>query len=232
MATSGTYTFDLDIEEMVEEAYEQIGIAYKRGEELRTARRTLNLMLLDWVNDNVPLWCIDQLTVALTTGTQSYTLDPQWLDVLDVVIRDSDGTDVTATRLSMSEYLSRPTKDTQASPIQYTTERNADGGHTLYVWPTAPDNTYTFVAWGLRYMQDIGDYTNTVDIPRSFLPALCAGLAYGLAKKKIRENPETIIPMLPILKGDYLEAYDKAKGEDRERANLFILPSLRPGRSR
>jgi hypothetical protein len=230
MATSGTYAFNLDIEEIIEESYEQIGIQYKRGEELRSARRSINLLLLDWINDNVPLWSVDQLTIPLTQDTQSYTLDPQWVDILDAVIR-KDGTDVTATRLSMAEYLSRPTKATSGRPIQFTIERNASG-HTLYVWPVASDDTYTFVCWGIRYLEDVGAYTNNLEIPKRFLPALCAGLAYSLAKKKLMENPEIIGPLLPLLKADYKDIYQKAKEEDEERADLFLLPALTPGRSR
>tara|TARA_R110000803_G_scaffold80261_1_gene146031 strand:+ start:1332 stop:2027 length:696 start_codon:yes stop_codon:yes gene_type:complete len=231
MATSGTYAFDLEIEEVIEEAYEQIGIEYKTSEQLRTARRSLNLMLLEWVNDDVPLWGIDQTTIALTTDSQSYAVDAQWVDFIDVVIRDSNSVDVSATRLSMSEYLSRPTKATQGKPIQYCIERNTSG-NTLYVWPVASDNTYTLVAWGLRYLQDVGDYDNTMDVPRRFLPALCAGLAYNLAKKNLAKNPEVIVPLLNPLKADYKEIYEGAKWEDRERANLYLLPTRRAGRTR
>lgn len=233
MATSGTRTFNLDIQEIIEEAYEQIGFMDTTGEDLRTAIRTLDLMLLDWVNDDVPLWGVSQFTVALTQDTQSYTLDASYVDIIDAVIRDSNNNDISATRLSMSEYLDRPRKDTSGRPIQYMVERNASGGHTLYVWPVASDGTYTFVAWGLRYLEDAGDdYTNNVDVPRRFLPALCAGLAYNLAKKKMMSNPEAILAILPTLKADYESTYQNAKWEDRERSNLYVRPQTRRGRMR
>lgn len=230
MALSGTYTFNLDINDIVEEAYERCGTEFKTGYQLRTAKRALDLMLLDWVNDGINLWTIDQTTVALVDGTSSYTLNAQWLDVLDAVVRDSDSVDTPLTRITLGEYLQIPKKTQKGVPNQFCLERNSSGGHTLRIYPTA-DASYTFVTWGIRYIQDAGAYTNNIDVPRRFLPALVAGLAYYLSAK----SQSLAVPLVDeagllirrSLKQDYLELYNRAKSEDRDRSSFFILPARR-----
>lgn len=221
MTTSGTYTWALDIGEIIEEAYENCEIELRSGYQLKTARRSLNLLLTEWINDGVHLWTMDQLTVPLTTSTQSYTLDTKYVDIIDAVTRDSNGTDIENTRITLSEYLHRPTKSTTGKPTQHTLERNATGGHTLYIWPTAVDNTYSFVAWAIRYPEDVEVYSENVDTPRRFLPPLVLGLAYKLALK----NPSTVsVDHREALKRDYDLMFMKAREEDRERASFYILP--------
>ena len=225
MATSGTFTWSLDVAEIIEEAYAHCDIELRTGWQLKTARRSLDMLLTEWVNDGVNLWLMDQLTVSLTTGSQSYTLDPKYVDLIDAVTRDASNLDTENFRITMSEYLNRPNKATTGRPVQHTLERNGTGGHTLYVWPTAEDNTYSFVAWAIRYAEDIGAYGNTVDTPRRFIPALIYGLAYRLSLK----NPKEVDPGLRAeLKGLYNQVYAKAQEEDRERTSLFLIPA-KPG---
>lgn len=224
MASSGTFTWNLDVVEVIEEAYETAGLELLTAFDLISARRSLNLLLTEWMNDGVNLWTMDQLTVALTTSTQSYTLDAKYTDLLDAVTRDADSIDVENRRLSLSEYLHRPNKATTGQPIQHALERNASGGHTLYIWPTAADNTYTFVAWAIRYMHDVDDYTDNFDIPRRFLPPLVLGLAHKIALKRSEE----VTPQLRAeLKNEYIGTYQAAMFEDRERASLYLLPDNR-----
>ena len=225
MATSGTYTFNMDVHAIIEKAHEKCGLELQTSEQLRSARTNLDLLLIRWINDGVNLWTMDQLEIPMTAGTQSYTLDTKYVDILDAVIRDSDNNDTSNYRISLSEYLNRPSKDDTGKPIQHTLERNSTGGHTLYVWPTASDSTsYTFVAWAIRYIEDAGEYTDNIDIPKRFLPALIYGLAYEVAM----DNPLKVDPVLRAeIKQGYIEAFASARMEDRERASLFITPSAR-----
>lgn len=224
MATSGTFTWTLDIADIIEEAYENCGIELTTGYQLRTARRSLNLLLTEWVNEGVHLWMLDEITIPLTTGTESYTLDAKYVDIVDAVTRDSVNVDIENTRITMSEYLHRPTKATTGKPTQHTLERNSAGlGHTLYVWPTAIDNTYSFVGWFIRYPEDISnDYTNNPDTPRRFLPPLVMGLAHKLALK----NPEKVdAAHRAEIKVEYDRMFRQAREEDRERASFYIVPA-------
>jgi hypothetical protein len=224
MATSGTFAWSLDVATVIEEAYSNCDIELRTAYQLNSARTSLDMLLTEWVNDGVNLWLMDQLTVPLTTGTESYTLDAKYVDLIDAVTRDSNNTDTDNFRITMSEYLNRPTKSTTGKPVQHTLERNSTGGHTLYMWPTAEDNTYSFVAWAIRYAEDAGAYTNNVDTPRRFLPALVFGLAYKLALK----NPKEVTPEIRAeLKNEYGRIYEAAREEDRERASLFIVPGRR-----
>jgi hypothetical protein len=225
MATSGTFTWNLDVAEIIEEAYDNCGIELRTGYQLKSARRSLNMLLTEWINDGVNLWTIEEMTVTLTADTASFTLDAKYTDVLDAVVRDSNNNDVSCTRVSLSEYLNRTDKSTSGRPVQYVIERNSNGGHTLSVWPVQDVSTYTFVAWAIRYIEDIDTtYTDNVDIPRRFIPALTFGLAYKLAIK----NKETVgIEDRAELEKEYMRTYQAAKDEDRERVSLFLVPNNR-----
>jgi hypothetical protein len=185
MTTSGTTSFDLDLSEIIEEAFERCGAELRSGYDFRTARRSLNLLFQDWANRGVNLWTLEQGTVALTPGTATYSLPVDTVDLLDHVIRTGSGTtqaDITISRISSSTYASIPTKTATGRPIQVWVKRLESPEIT--VWPT-PDSsqTYTFVYWRLRRIQDAGSGTNTMDVPFRFLPALVCGLAYYLSMK-------------------------------------------------
>lgn len=234
MTTSSTYAFNPQIHELIEEAYEEAGLEIKGGYELRTARRSLNLLMLEWANEGVHLWTMDQSTISLTSGTASYTMDAQIMDVIEAIRRNSSSIDTPMERITMSEYLNYPDKSVSGPPTHYTVERNANGGHTLYLYPT-PDASYTFVYWSMRYIQDVGSYDKTMDVPRAFLPSLTAGLAYRLSLKNPAKNatgPDGRIiqvdgvsaELRQELKANYLELFQKAKEENRERASMFLVP--------
>ena len=225
MATSGTATFNLDLNEYVEEAFERCGAELRTGYDLRTARRSLNLLFADWANRGVNLWCVEQGSQVLTPGTNTYTLPADTVDLIEHVIRTGAGnvstqTDLTITRISVSTYSSIPNKLQQARPIQIWINRQA-AAPQFTVWPT-PDNsqTYTFVYWRLRRIQDAGaGGTYTQDIPFRFLNALVAGLAYYLSMKI-----PGAIERMPALEAQYREAWDLASSEDREKAAIRLTP--------
>jgi len=225
MATSGTATFNLDLNEYVEEAFERCGAELRTGYDLRTARRSLNLLFADWSNRGINMWTIEQGSQVLTPGTNTYTLPADTVDLIEHVIRTGAGnvstqTDLTITRISVSTYSSIPNKLQQARPIQVYINRQA-AAPQFTVWPT-PDNsqTYTFVYWRLRRIQDAGaGGTYTQDIPFRFLNALVAGLAYYLSMKI-----PGAIERMQTLKQQYDEAWDLASTEDRDRSAVRFVP--------
>jgi hypothetical protein len=300
MAVSGVANFNLDLSEIVEEAFERAGSELRSGYDLRTARRSLNLLFADWANRGVNMWTFDQGTINLVPGQNTYPLPTDTVDLLEHVIRTGAGSastqaDLTITRISVSTYATIPNKLQQARPIQVWIQR-LDGqtssvgttisatitstattiavtsatslpstgfiligsetigygyisGNTLYncvrgqnnttaaahtagdgvyvqnlpaitVWPT-PDNsqTYQFIYWRLRRVNDAGGGVNTMDVPFRFLPCMVAGLAYYLALK-VPNGAQR----LDILKAQYDEAWQLAAEEDREKAAVRFVP--------
>jgi hypothetical protein len=224
MAVSGTTAFNLDLTEIVEEAFERAGSEMRTGYDLRTARRSLNLMFAEWANKGLNMWTFEQGSIVLVPGTATYNLPADTVDLLEHVIRTGAGNtatqaDLTITRISVSTYATIPNKLQQARPIQVWIERKQEIP-TITVWPV-PDNaqTYTFVYWRLRRIDDAGTGINTMDVPFRFLPCMVAGLAYHLALK-VPGGGER----LAVLKQQYDEAWDLASSEDREKAAIRFVP--------
>ena len=224
MATSGTATFNMDLTELVEEAFERAGSELRSGYDLRTARRSLNLMFTDWANRGINLWTVEQGSQVLTAGTGTYTLPADTVDLLEHVIRTDSGStanqaDLSLSRISVSTYSSIPNKLTTGRPVQVYIDRQA-AAPTVNLWPV-PDTaeTYTLVYWRLRRIQDVGNGVNTMDVPFRFLNCLTAGLAYYLALK-LPNGLERI----GLLKQQYDEAWELAATEDREKATFQLVP--------
>jgi hypothetical protein len=223
MTTSGTSAFNLDLTEIVEEAFERVGSEMRTGYDLRTARRSLNLMFADWANRGVNMWTFEQGSINLVPGQATYDLPADTVDLLEHVIRTGAGSastqaDLTITRISVSTYATIPNKLQQARPIQVWIERL--NTPRITVWPT-PDNSqpYTFVYWRMKRIQDAGNGINTMDMPFRFVPCMVAGLAYYLALK---------VPggadRMGVLKQQYDEAWQLASDEDREKASVRFVP--------
>lgn len=228
MSTSGIADFNMDFTEIAEEAFERAGQELRSGYDLRTARRSMNLLTIEWANRGINMWTIEQGSIPLVQGTNTYDLPADTIDVLEHVIRTNVGstssqTDLNISRISVSTYSTIPNKLTQARPIQVWVQRLRDNPK-ITVWPTpnqgtALDPFYTFVYWRLRRMQNAGTGVETPDVSFRFLPALVAGLAYYIAMK----SPESQ-DRLAILKSDYEQQYDLAAGEDREKAPIRFVP--------
>jgi len=223
MATSGTATFNIDLSEIVEEAFERAGSEMRTGYDLRTARRSLNLLFADWSNRGVNMFTFEQGTVPLVQGQATYALPADTVDLLEHVIRTGAGdaatqVDLTITRISVSTYATLPNKLQQARPIQVWIERLNTPQFT--VWPI-PDGSqsYQFVYWRMRRIQDAGNGVNTMDMPFRFIPCMVAGLAYYLAMK-VPGGMER----LGVLKQQYDEAWQLASDEDREKASVRFVP--------
>ena len=223
MATSGTSTFNLDLSEIVEEAFERCGSELRTGYDLKTARRSLNLMFADWANRGINMWTFEQGTQTLTPGTATYALPADTVDLMEHVVRTGAGNaatqaDLTITRISVSTYATIPNKLQQGRPIQIWIERLNTPQFT--VWPV-PDSsqTYQLIYWRLRRIQDAGNGTNTMDMPFRFIPCMVAGLAYYLSMKITGAADR-----MQTLKAQYDEAWALAAEEDREKAAVRFVP--------
>lgn len=223
MTTSGVANFNLDLTEIVEEAFERVGGEMRTGYDLRTARRSLNLLFADWANRGINMWTFEQGTQVLTPGVATYPLPADTVDLMEHVIRTGAGSastqaDLTITRISVSTYATIPNKLQQARPIQIWIERLNTPQFT--VWPVPDDTqTYTLVYWRLRRIQNAGEGVNTMDMPFRFIPAMIAGLAYYLAMKV-----PGALERLGVLKEQYDTAWQLAAEEDREKAAVRFVP--------
>ena len=220
--TSGTVAFKLDILQICEEAYERAGTEMRSGYDLRTARRSLNILLLGWVNRGLNLWTVKEASLDMVAGTKTYSLADDCVDVLDAVIRDGTGdtqVDFNLPRLSVSSYAQTSNKNTPARPTSYYVDRQ--NRVTVTVFPEVNDSTLDFVYWYVRRIEDLGaTNTNNPDMPERAVPALISGLAFYLALK--RPELETRIPILKTL---YEEDYEMMASEDRNKASLIFSPS-------
>ena len=228
MTTSGTSSFNLDFTEIAEEAWERAGREMRSGYDLRTARRSMNLMTIEWQNRGINMWTIDEGAVNLVKGQAEYDLPADTIDLMDHVIRTGAGnvstqSDLAITRISSSTYATIPNKLQQARPIQVWVRRLRDAPK-IVVWPIPDQGTeaspyYVFKYWRMRRIEDAGSGVQTPDVNFRFLPCLVAGLAYHIAMKV----PE-LAPRIDMLKAAYEEQFDLAAGEDREKAAVRFVP--------
>ena len=216
MTTSSSTDFELAVDDYIEEAYERCGLEIRTGYDLKTAKRSLNLMLAEWANRGLNQWTIVQRTQALTADDVDYSLGTDVIDILSVVVRRS-GTDFNMSRISRDTYLSIPTKTTTGRPTQYFLDRQITPN--LKIWP-APENSTDVIHYdALTRIQDADTMQNTLEVPFRFYPCLAAGLAYYISLKKAPER-------IQLLKASYEEEFDRAMAEDRDRSSFTIAPSL------
>ena len=226
MATSGTTAFDMDFTEIAEEAWERAGREMRSGYDLRTARRSMNLLTIEWQNRGLNLWTIDEGTVTLVKGTSQYDLPADTIDLLEQVIRTNSGDeytqqDLTINRISVSTYASIPNKLTEGRPIQVYIERLV-ANPKINVWPVPDKNSeYIFKYYRMRRIQDAGSGVETADVNFRFLPCLVAGLAYYIAMK----DPE-LVNRIPLLKEVYEEQFKLAAEEDRVKTPAKFVPRM------
>jgi len=221
MATSGTYSFSMDIDEVIQEAMEMIGGEITLGEESRSARRSINLLLQDWQNRGIQLWTINTTAVTVTTSVTSYTLGSENIDVIEAVV-NRDNTDLQLERISMEEYLKVPRKGQTGRPTQYAVRRERDNIN-VYLWPIPENDTDKIKFETVRYLQDVTRSSQNADVSRRFLPCLTAGTAYFMSMKR----PGVEAGRIQMLKQEYEERLLRAQEEDKERASLYIKPRLK-----
>tara|TARA_A100001515_G_scaffold144672_2_gene149496 strand:- start:3708 stop:4382 length:675 start_codon:yes stop_codon:yes gene_type:complete len=223
MATSSSTNFEPNVTEFVEEAFERCGLELRTGYDLKTAKRSINLMLAEWANRGLNQWTIEQATQTVTKSTNQYTLNSNVIDILDCSLRrDTDGTDLDLqmTKISRSEYLNIPTKTTEARPTQFFLDKQVTP--VLNIWPTPENSTDVLVFNKLVRMDDADTATNTMDMPFRFYPCFAAGLAYYIAIKKAPER-------VAMLKQMYEDEFERAMSQDEDSASFRISPYLRNG---
>jgi hypothetical protein len=226
VAVSGSKNFELDVADYVEEAFERCGLELRTGYDLKTATRSLNLMLAEWANRGLNQWTITQKVLTLVKDTTSYTIDSTnptaTIDVLDVFIRETLGgvsTDVPMTRMSRSQYANISTKSTTGKPNQYLIDKQISP--LVKIWPSPDQNSkYELYLNVLTRIDDADVGANTMEIPFRFFPCLAAGLAYYLALKRAPEK-------VGMLKQLYEEEFQRALSQDEDRASFRVAPDLR-----
>ena len=226
MATSNSKNFEPDVAEYIEEAFERCGLELRTGYDLKTANRSLNIMLAEWANRGLNQWTIAKKTVDMVTPTATYNIDTvnstAPIDVLDVFIRETSGTettDISMTRLSRAEYSNIVTKSSTGRPNQFFIDKQISP--TISVWP-APDvsGKYTVHMNVLTRIDDADSATNTMEVPFRFYPCLTAGLAYYISMKKAPQ-------LTGQLKAIYDEEFNRAMDADEDRASFRVAPDLR-----
>tara|TARA_R110000803_G_scaffold29762_2_gene67671 strand:- start:11276 stop:11941 length:666 start_codon:yes stop_codon:yes gene_type:complete len=215
MTTSGSRDFNLDVGEIIEEAYERCGLEVRTGYDARTARRSLNLMFADWANRGLNLWTVKEATIDLTKGQAQEPLTSDVVDILEVVLRRG-GTDYELDRISRGDYLTLPNKSTQGRPSQFYFDRQVDP--KLNLWAVPENSTDQLVYYYVRRIEDADSLVNTTDMPFRFYPCMVAGLAFYVALKKAPDR-------VPMLKGLYEEEFRRAADEDENRTPLRLQPS-------
>ena len=226
MPVSGSKDFELDVADYVEEAFERCGLELRTGYDLKTATRSLNLLLAEWANRGLNQWTINQKVLTMVKDTTVYTIDATTptatIDVLAVFIRETLGgvaTDVPITRMSRSEYANISTKSSTGKPNQYLIDKQISP--TITVWPAPDQNSkYDLYLNVLSRIDDADVGANTMQIPFRFYPCLSAGLAYYIALKKAPEKVQ-------MLKAVYEEEFDRALSQDEDRASFRVAPDLR-----
>jgi hypothetical protein len=212
-----------DLPEIFEEAFERAGLEMSTGYDLRTARRSLNMLLLEWQNRGLNLFTVDHGTLALTAGTATYTMPVDTIDLIEHQIRTGSGTnqvDTNVQRLSVSQYAQQSNKNTQGKPSQVYVERKA-GQVDVTLWPV-PDATVAYTLYYVRLKGIDGVASGlgtTAAVPPRFLPCLVTGLAYYIAMKK----PESAARVAP-LKQEYEFQFELAAGEDSESSSIKFVP--------
>ena len=222
MAVSGTYNFNLDIDEVIQEAMEMIGGEDTLGHEPASARRSINLMLKDWQNRGILLWTTSVSSVTVAASTTAYDLSSSTIDALEVVL-NRDDTDIQLTRISPEEYLLIPNKTQTGRPMQYSIRRGRDNP-VMSVWPIPENSTDVLKIEIFSELQDVNKSADqNADLPKRFLPPLTCGLSYYMSMKR----PGVEAGRIQMLKVNYEEKLARAMLEDRERATMRVVPKLR-----
>jgi hypothetical protein len=222
MATSGTTAFDLNIDEVIDEGYERCGLATNSGYDLRSARRSLNLLFAEWGNRGIHLWKVNLNEITLVNGTNEYTTASNVNDVLEAYVSTTSGQtastqDVSLTKIDRSAFAAMPNKGSTGQPSQYYVQR-LDPVPKIFLYITPDASTYTHLKYySINRIEDAGSYTNQADVAYRFLPCMCAGLAYYLAMKKAPQ-------LVQQNKLVYEDEIKRALDEDGQRASTFIAP--------
>ena len=221
MATSGTATYNLTVNDVIQEAFDRIGGDPILGYDVRSARRSLNIMFSDWANRGYNQWTVELKDLSISQGTNEYTLDYDTVDIINANILDGT-TEYSMTRLGVNDYAAISNKTSQSRPTQFYLQRL--NTPVVRIYPT-PDQAYTIRYYRMRKIQDITASTvngveQNIDIPFRAFECMCAGLAYYMSKKRTGIDQATRAE----LKLDYEQAYERLIAGD-DTPSTRILPS-------
>ena len=232
--TSGTTTFEkgFSISDIVEESYERLGIQGVSGYQLKSARRSLNILFQEWANRGLHYWEVANNNITLVADQATYTMFRSTADgtssatavygvddILEASYRNSN-VDTPLTKVSRSQYQAFSNKTSTGTPSQYFVQRFIDKiTVTLYLTPGSNEAGKFLNYYYVKRIQDAGDYTNDADVPYRFVPCMTAGLAYYLA---IKNSPDRV-QMLKMLYEDELQ---RALQEDGSSSSTYISPKV------
>ena len=233
--TSGTNTFEkgFSIADIVEESYERIGIQGVSGYQLKSARRSLNIMFQEWGNRGLHYWEVANNSITLVNGKAVYTMFRSTTDgtsdatavygvddVLEAVYRNASNVDVSLTKISRSEYQALSNKSSTGQPTQYYVQRFIDRiTITLYLTPGTSENGKFLNFYYVKRIQDAGGYTNDADVPYRFVPCMIAGLSYYLSQKYAPDR----IQAMKLL---YEDELNRALAEDGSSTSSYVTPKI------
>ena len=210
-----------DLSEIFEEAFERAGLEMRSGYDLKTIRRSLNMLTLEWQNRGLNLFTIESGVTPLTAGTAVYTLPVDTIDIIEHQVRTGTGTNQTDTalqRISVSTYAQQTNKNTQGRPTQIYVDRGVSDVK-FTVWPV-PDSAYSVAYYRLKGIDGLeSGIAGSAAIPPRFIPALVSGLAFHIAMKK----PEAAV-RAPALRDEYNAQFQLAADEDSDRASSHFTP--------
>jgi len=208
--------------ELFEEAYERAGLQMHSGYDLRTARRSLNLLMLEWQNRGLNLFTIESGTQALSSGVATYTMPTDTIDLIEHQVRTGTGTsqtDANLNRITVSDYAKIANKNTTGRPVEIFIQRLASSV-TATLWPVPDSSDYTLFYYRLAGIDGVSSgIGSSADVPPRFVPALVAGLAYQIAMKRPGAEDR-----LALLKGEYEAQFQMAADEDRDRSSFRFIP--------
>lgn len=211
-----------DIPELFEEAYEMAGLQLRSGYQLKSLRRSLNLLLLEWQNRGLNLFTVEEGTLPLTEGTATYTMPTGTIDLIEHQLRTGTGTnqlDRKLQRMSVSTYAQQGSKNTRGAPSQIYVNRQANSVEVT-VWPVPDSNNYTLFFYRLKAIDGMASgIAGDAAVPPRFVPALVAGLAYRTAMKE----PDAL-DRVEFLKMNYEQEYELAAQEDQDASDWEITP--------
>lgn len=218
MSKSNRFLFNPDLAEMVDEAFERIGIdpADVTSRHINSARRSMNFMLQHWATKGVHAWAVERAQQNVTVGMETFVMPKGALDIVTATLK-RQGFDTPMYPISREDYQNITDKDHRGRPDRYFVDREI-GQNTVYIWQAGSNSTDILEYWYFRQLQDAGSFRNTLDIPSYFYEAFVAGLASGLAEKY---QPERLAEKRSL----YMQCFSEALIEDGSRAPLAVSVS-------
>ena len=223
MALSGTATFNLTVNDVIQEAYDRIGGDPILGYDVRSARRSLNIMFSDWANRGYNQWTVEEKDLTIVKSTISYDLPADTIDIINANIKESTGLYYAMSRLGLNDYSAIQNKATESRPTQFYLQRTSTP--KIYLYPAPDDSSDVVNYWRIRRIMDVTASTvagveQNTDVPSRAIECMCSGLTFFLSQKR----PNIDINRRAELKIDYESAFERLIAGD-DSPSTKIIPS-------